>query len=91
MARRGQQPKNAKDIMSEDTRPPANDVPLMKLGRYQCRFPVREDRSVAGGHRFCAAATSPDRVYCDHHHSIVTSVEPRRSRPGFVPLQRRAA
>jgi hypothetical protein len=80
-----------KDIMPEIARLPANDVPLMKLGRYQCRFPVREDRSVPGGHMFCAAPTSPDRVYCDHHHSIVTNVEPRRARSGFVPLQRRAA
>ncbi|CAH2402000.1 conserved hypothetical protein [Mesorhizobium ventifaucium] len=76
--------------MLENSRLPAGDVPLILLGRYQCRFPVREDPSVPGGYRFCAGPTSPDRVYCDHHHSLVTAVEPRRARSGFH-LARRAA
>lgn len=83
--------RNQKDIMPENARLTTSDVPLMKLGPYQCRFPVREDRSVPGGHRFCAGPTSPDRVYCDHHHSIVTVVEPRRARSGFHLAPRRAA
>jgi hypothetical protein len=62
-------------------------IPLMDLVRGQCRFPVRENRSVPGGHLFCAQATSPDAVYCTHHHQIATAVEPRRA---FVP-QKRAA
>ena len=33
-------------------------------------FPVREDPSVPGGHRFCAKATSADQVYCALHQSI---------------------
>ena len=70
---------------------PTGNVPLIGLGRYQCRFPVHEDPSVPGGYRFCAGPTSPDRVYCDHHHSIVTAVDPRRARSGFHLTQRRAA
>ncbi|WP_353843531.1 GcrA family cell cycle regulator [Mesorhizobium sp.] len=66
-------------------------VPLIRLGSCQCRFPVREDPLVPGGHRFCAGPTSPDRVYCDHHHSIATAVDPRRPRSGFHLAQRRAA
>jgi hypothetical protein len=77
--------------MLDNSRLPAADVPLFKLGRYQCRFPVREDPSVTGGHRFCAVPTASDRVYCDHHHSIVTAVEPRRARPRLQLAQRRAA
>ena len=77
--------------MPEISRLPAGDVPLIRLGRHQCRFPVREDTSVTGGHRFCAAPTPLNRVYCDHHHSIVTAVEPRRARSGFFLAQRRAA
>ncbi|WP_412535192.1 GcrA family cell cycle regulator [Mesorhizobium sp. BAC0120] len=65
-------------------------IPLMALGRGQCRFPVCEDPSVPGGHLFCAQATSPDAVYCAHHHRIATTVEPRRSGSTFIP-QRRAA
>ena len=67
------------------------DVLLTSLGRHQCRFPVREDRSATGGYYFCAAQTSSERVYCDHHHAIVTAVEPRRARSSFNRNQRRAA
>ena len=66
--------------MPENVRTTLRDVPLIQLGVYQCRFPVSEDPSVPGGYRFCAGPTSPDRVYCDHHHSIVTAVDPRRAR-----------
>jgi hypothetical protein len=77
--------------MLDDSRLPARDIPLNRLGPYQCRFPVREDATVTGGHRFCAVPTSTDRVYCDHHHGIATAVEPRRARSGFYLAQRRAA
>jgi hypothetical protein len=76
--------------MRNNDRFATTDLPLVNLGRYQCRFPVREDPKVTGGYRFCAGSTSPNRVYCDHHHSIVTAVEPRRARSGFIP-QKRAA
>src|SRR6478736_5641007 len=62
--------RNLKDIMPEIARLTTSDVPLVELRPYQCRFPVREDPSAPGGHLFCAGSTSPDRVYCDHHHSI---------------------
>jgi hypothetical protein len=68
----------------------AGEIPLMALGRGQCRFPVREDPAVPGGHLFCAQATSPDAIYCVHHHRIATTVDPRRAGSGFIP-QRRAA
>ncbi|WP_084056565.1 GcrA family cell cycle regulator [Mesorhizobium australicum] len=77
--------------MPENIRLMSRDVPLIQLGVYQCRFPVSEDPSVPGGYRFCAGPTSPDRVYCDHHHSIVTAVDPRRARSGLHLPQRRAA
>jgi hypothetical protein len=77
--------------MRENTRLPISNATLLELGATQCRFPVREDKSVTGGHFFCAGATSPGRVYCEHHHSIVTAVEQRRSRSGFHLAQRRAA
>jgi hypothetical protein len=67
-----------------------DEIPLMDLGRGQCRFPVREDPSVPGGHLFCAQATAPGAVYCAHHHQIATAVEPRRAGSAFVP-QKRAA
>jgi hypothetical protein len=54
-------------------------VLLMNLGRGQCRYAIGEDANVTGRHLFCAAATLPDRPYCEHHHRIVTNVEPRRS------------
>lgn len=54
-------------------------VLLMNLGRGQCRYAVGEDANLTGRHLFCAAATLPDRPYCDHHHRIVTNVEQRRS------------
>ena len=68
----------------------ADEIPLMNLGRGQCRFPVREDHSVPGGYLFCAQATSPDAVYCEHHHRIATAVDPRRAGSRFIP-QKRAA
>jgi hypothetical protein len=77
--------------MLEKTRLSTSHVPLLKLGPCQCRFPVHEDRSVPGGHFFCAGSTSPNRVYCDRHHSIVTAVEQRRANSGFHLAQRRAA
>ena len=67
-----------------------DEIPLMNLGRGQCRFPVREDHSVPGGYLFCAQATSPDAVYCEHHHRIATAVDPRRAGSRFIP-QKRAA
>jgi hypothetical protein len=84
----GQLPTRLMDTMFDDA---GRNVPLMKLGPCQCRFPVREDASVPGGHRFCAVPTAAGRVYCDQHHSIVTAIEPRRTRPGYQPGQRRAA
>jgi hypothetical protein len=65
-----------------------DEIPLMALGRGQCRFPVREDPSVPGGHLFCAQATSPDAVYCAHHHRIATTVDPRRGGSGFISQKR---
>lgn len=70
---------------------PVNTVPLVDLGHRQCRFPVKENPSVPGGHLFCGQATAPDQVYCTHHRSVVTAVEQRRSGSRFVPTQRRAA
>ena len=90
-ASNGYEPRNLKTIMPEKVRLTPRDVPLIQLGVHQCRFPVSEDPSVPGGYRFCAGATSPDRVYCDHHHNIVTAVDPRRARPGLQIPQRRAA
>src|SRR6266850_4741285 len=88
----GYETRNLKTIMPENIRLTSRDVPLIQLGLYQCRFPVSEDPSVPGGYRFCAGPTSPDRVYCDHHHSIVTAVDhPRRARSGVQFAQRRAA
>jgi len=78
-------------IMRDNIRPISKDVPLIQLGVHQCRFPVSEDPSVPGGYRFCAGPTSTDRVYCDHHHGIVTAVDPRRARSGHSLAQRRAA
>jgi hypothetical protein len=69
----------------------AGDVALINLGRSQCRFPVREDSSVTGGYLFCAVSTTRDRVYCDHHHGVVTAVETRRPRSGMHLGLRRAA
>lgn len=66
-------------------------VPLMRLGACQCRYPVRDDKSVAGGYLFCAGPTSQDRVYCDHHRSIATAVAQRRTGTGFHFTQKRAA
>jgi hypothetical protein len=80
-----------KEIMFTNSILSAGDVTLINLGRSQCRFPVREDPSVTGGYLFCAVPTSQDRVYCDHHHGIVTAVEPRRPRSGMHLSQRRAA
>jgi hypothetical protein len=82
---------SGRDIMPTIARHPTANVPLIKLGGCQCRFPVSEDPSVTGGYRFCAASTVSSRVYCDHHHSIVTAAEPRRSRTEFRLAQRRAA
>lgn len=65
-------------------------VPLVDLGRNQCRFAVCEDRSVPGGHLFCAEATLHDRKYCAEHHRVVTAVELRRGGSGFT-IQKRAA
>jgi hypothetical protein len=75
--------------MRENTGVSSRNVPLLKLGACQCRFPVREDKSVPGGHYFCAGPTSSGRVYCEHHHGIVTAVEQRRARSSFH--MRRAA
>ena len=90
-ASNGYELRNLKTIMPENTRLPSRDIPLIQLGLHQCRFPVSEDPSVPGGYRFCAGPTSPDRVYCDHHHNIVTAVDPRRARSGLHFPQRRAA
>jgi len=65
-------------------------VPLMELGRGQCRYSVGEDATVAGRHLFCAATTLPDRPYCQHHHGLVTTVDQRRRVSGFVPRLRAA-
>ncbi|WP_421917143.1 GcrA family cell cycle regulator [Mesorhizobium sp.] len=75
--------------MRDNIRPISKDVPLIQLGVHQCRFPVSEDPTVPGGYRFCAGPTSTERVYCDHHHGIVTAVDPRRARHSLA--QRRAA
>ena len=47
-------------------------VPLLDVGRCQCRFPVETSASTIGGYLFCAAPAAPDQVYCDHHRAIVT-------------------
>jgi len=77
--------------MLDTSKLPAGEALLMNLGRDQCRFPVRVDPSATGGYRFCAKQTSSGRVYCDHHHEIVTAAEPRGSRSSFRGVQRRIA
>lgn len=77
------------DLAPESERP--GEVLLMNRGRDQCRFPFRIDPSATGGYRFCAKQTSSDHVYCDHHHELVTAVEPRGSRARFNRAQRRIA
>lgn len=77
------------DLAPESERP--GEVLLMNRGRDQCRFPVRIDPSATGGYRFCAKQTSSDHVYCDHHHELVTAVEPRGSRARFNRAQCRIA
>jgi len=57
-------------------------VPLMNLGRCQCRYAIGEDATAPGGHLFCAAATLADRPYCEQHHRLVTAVDVRRSGSG---------
>ncbi|MEW9805922.1 GcrA family cell cycle regulator [Mesorhizobium marinum] len=71
--------------------PHVRDIPLLNLARCQCRFPVSEDPSVPGSHLFCAAPTAADRVYCDHHNTVATAVEPRRSASRFNSVPRLAA
>jgi hypothetical protein len=66
-------------------------VALLRLRSCQCRFPILEDSSVPGGHRFCAKATLPDRVYCTHHHSIAITGPKGRTGKRFISSQRRAA
>src|SRR5262245_10077828 len=90
MVQFGASPELAPETLRCFAGQPMDEIPLMDLGRGQCRFPVREDPSVPGGHLFCAQATSPDEVYCAHHHRIATAVEPRRPGSGFVPRKRAA-
>jgi hypothetical protein len=66
-------------------------VALLDLRSGECRFPVRADPSVPGGHRFCAEATLPDRVYCAHHHGIVTTAWPRTRKSVVSSHKKRAA
>jgi hypothetical protein len=82
---------DVKDNLPGNHALPSRDVALIDLAALQCRYPVREDRSVPGGHRFCAQAVQPGQVYCAHHHSVATSVELRKSGMRFIPGQRRAA
>ena len=77
---------NVKDILPGD-----RELALIDLTAHQCRFPVREDPTVPGGHRFCARAIVPGQVYCAHHHSVATMVELRRGGGRFVIGQKRAA
>ena len=81
----------SKDIMLNKIERRERDIPLIDLGRSQCRFAVRDDPSVPGGYRFCAAPTVSDRVYCDHHHALAISVQPRRTGSAFNRVARRAA
>jgi len=62
-------------------------VLLMNLGRGQCRYAIGEDANLTGRHLFCAAATPPDRPYCEHHHRIVTNVERRSAQPATFRLK----
>ena len=41
---------------------PGDPLPLMHLGRCQCRYAVIEDKKVLGGWLFCAQPTSPKRA-----------------------------
>jgi hypothetical protein len=82
---------NVNDLLPTARALPSRDVALIDLAAHQCRYPVREDRSVPGGHRFCAQAVQPGQVYCAHHHSVATSVELRKRGMRFIPGQRRAA
>lgn len=45
-------------------------VPLYMLGHNQCKFPVEENRKVAGHFLFCAAPTRPGERYCPHHSQL---------------------
>lgn len=42
-------------------------VPLYRLEKNQCKFPVHEDRKIIGHFLFCAASTAPGEVYCLTH------------------------
>jgi hypothetical protein len=64
-------------------------VALLHLRGCQCRFPIREDPSVPGGHRFCAKATSADQVYCALHQSI--AITGPKSRTGKTFISRHTA
>ena len=67
-------------------------VALLHLRICQCRFPIQEDLTVPGGHRFCAEATSPHRVYCARHHRIaITSPKSQTGRVSFSSHKRRRA
>jgi hypothetical protein len=58
-------------------------VALLRLCNGQCRFPIGEDASVAGGYRFCAEATSAELVYCTRHQRIAIA-GPKKTRGGKV-------
>lgn len=47
-------------------------MPLMKTGRYWCKFPVRENADAIGGYLCCGRATMRDDVYCAEHRAIAS-------------------
>jgi hypothetical protein len=45
-------------------------VPLLELGRNECRWPVTRDLTVTGGHLFCGRRTADGAVYCAAHRRL---------------------
>lgn len=71
--------------------PVPRGVALLHLRICQCRFPIREDSSVPGGYRFCAEATSADRVYCNRHQNIaIASAKSRTGKTFFGSHKRKS-
>jgi hypothetical protein len=47
-------------------------VPLLELGRNECRWPVTQDLTVTGGYLFCGRRTADGEVYCARHKAMAT-------------------
>ena len=50
---------------------PGDPLPLIHLGRCQCRYAVAQDKKVLGGWLFCAQPTEPEESYCAVHREMI--------------------